>query len=70
MPAILDWLTQSYRLRESSNPLRITTGFLQGVAVSLLLITMASIFYKFTILMIISGTIFAFGIIGKKLSIN
>jgi uncharacterized membrane protein len=36
LPTAIDWLTQTWRLRESSNKLRLFTGFLIGVGVGLL----------------------------------
>ena len=34
IPAIVDWVTQKYRMRESNNPLRIVTGFLLGASLT------------------------------------
>lgn len=35
LPCVLDWVTQSWGLRESSNHVRLATGFLMGVGVLL-----------------------------------
>lgn len=42
VPATLDWMTQSCGLRESKNAIRITTGYLLGVAEGLALLLLAS----------------------------
>ncbi|MCS7116092.1 MAG: DUF2085 domain-containing protein [Nitrososphaerota archaeon] len=52
LPAILDWITQSWQIRESNNPLRLVTGFFKGLGISLL--SMISIPLSYKILLIIS----------------
>jgi uncharacterized membrane protein len=66
LPLTVDWVTQSWRLRESNNRLRFATGILLGIAVFLFLsidapYKMIIEFYLFTGLLIAVS-----GIIGKK----
>ena len=66
MPAGLDWLTQAYNLRESTNSIRGATGFLEGVAVALYAIATASLMFKFVTVLSIGSAILILGLIGKK----
>ena len=52
IPAIVDWVTQKYRMRESNNVLRLITGFLLGAAFPL-------IYYQREILFITNIIIFS-----------
>ncbi len=52
IPAIIDWTTQKYRLRESNNKLRVLTGFLLGAAFPLII-------YQKEILLLVDITIFS-----------
>lgn len=66
MPMALDWITQSWRIRESNNRLRFATGALMGIAVPLFLTINAPTkmrieFYLFTGLVILIT-----GLLGKK----
>jgi len=38
LPGIADWLSQSCKIRESTNPIRVGTGVLLGIAEALLLL--------------------------------
>jgi hypothetical protein len=38
-PAIIDWTTQTVGLRESTNPVRLGTGFLEGLGILFLSVT-------------------------------
>jgi uncharacterized membrane protein len=67
LPVIFDWVTQSWRLRESNNRLRFFTGFLEGVAVIFLYISALSLIQKFLIVILIGGTVLSIGRIGSKL---
>jgi uncharacterized membrane protein len=66
LPLTLDWMTQSWGLRESNNRLRFVTGVFLGIAVFMFLSIDAPYktireFYLF------SGLLIAvFGLIGKK----
>lgn len=62
-PAILDWLTQSYGLRSSSNRLRIATGFLEGVGVALLSLMVTPLVLKVVILACIGGGALCLGLL-------
>lgn len=50
IPALVDWLTQKFRKRESNNVLRILTGFLLGGSITFM-IHMREIFLFVNILM-------------------
>jgi len=52
LPAIIDWTTQKYRLRESNNGIRLITGFLLGAAFPLIM-------YQREILLIVNIIIFS-----------
>jgi uncharacterized membrane protein len=66
LPAGLDWLTQAYGVRESTNSIRGTTGFLEGVAVALFATAPASFTFKFVTILSIGSMILILGFIGKK----
>ena len=64
-PGIIDWLTQSWKLRNGRNDLRIITGFTNGSAIALLsfiplpfILKLKIIFYALTLVSIL-------GLIGK-----
>ena len=37
IPALVDWLTQKFRKRESNNSLRVITGFLLGASITFMI---------------------------------
>ena len=67
LPAGLDWLIQTYGLRESTNALRGTTGFLEGGAVALLSMATVSLEFKFAVILFVGGLILMLGLVGKRL---
>jgi uncharacterized membrane protein len=67
-PLTLDWMTQSWGLRESNNGLRLLTGFFLGSGVSLFSLVEATrnfklLFYLYAAMIIALG-----GTIGKRVS--
>jgi uncharacterized membrane protein len=62
LPGIADWLSQSCKLRESQNPVRLATGALLGVAEGLLLLLLLNGY--FVSFLVGAGVIggYAFGI--------
>jgi uncharacterized membrane protein len=59
IPCIVDWFTQSCKLRESRNPIRVCTGYLLGISEGLLLLTLVNgMFYSLFIALAISGAYF------------
>jgi len=42
LPVYVDWATQSVGIRESNNRLRVSTGFMAGCGMSLLLLLMGT----------------------------
>ena len=68
LPAGLDWISQAFGLRESSNFLRGVTGFLEGTAVALFSTATASLEFKFGVVIAIGGAISILGLIGKKIA--
>ena len=52
IPAIIDWVTQKYRIRESNTPLRLITGFLLGAAFPLM-------YYQREIILIVNIIVFS-----------
>ena len=65
MPFVFDWVTQSWRLRESNNLLRFMTGGLSGVGVSLLSSINLSYNAKFAVYVCSAAIIFSLGIFGR-----
>lgn len=63
MPAILDWVTQSWRIRVSNNKLRLITGFGEGVGISLLTLIAIPLFYKILIIISIAGLTIGIGML-------
>lgn len=60
MPAMVDWFTQSCKLRESKNSLRVGTGFLLGIIEGLLLLLLINgVIYMFLVGITIIG-VYAF----------
>jgi uncharacterized membrane protein len=56
MPAMVDWFTQSCKLRESKNSLRVCTGLLLGITEGLLLLLLINgVLYMFLVGMTIIG---------------
>jgi uncharacterized membrane protein len=68
LPAIVDWMTQNVGLRESNNPVRIVTGFLEGVGVLLLSLTDISSLAKLLIVSAISVGVVSVGVLMRRLS--
>jgi uncharacterized membrane protein len=68
LPAIFDWMTQNVGLRESNNPVRVVTGFLEGVGVLLLSLTDISSLAKLLIVSAISIGVVSVGVLMRRLS--
>ena len=66
VPAIWDWTTQSWRLRSSTNMIRIVTGFCEGVGIWLLTVVAMPFLYKFSMVLLITGSIVTLVIVGRK----
>jgi len=69
-PAIVDWVTQSWGLRNSSNKLRLLTGFMEGTGIALLSILSLPFTLKFMIVLYLVTGVFVFGSIGKWFTNN
>jgi len=67
-PSIVDWITQSCKLRESRNAIRICTGYLLGISEGLfLLMLVKGMFYPFLhALAILGAYIFSIYVIAWK----
>jgi len=67
-PVMFDWITQSCKLRESRNAIRVGTGFLLGVSWGLFFLLLArGMLHLFMFaLMILGGYIFAVYLIAQK----
>ena len=68
LPAIIDWTTQAVGFRESNNPLRVVTGFLEGAGVLLLSLTDISLFAKLLIVSTIGVGVISVGVLMRRLS--
>ena len=68
LPSTVDWLTQSCKLRESRNPIRVSTGYLLGISGGLfLLMLVKGMFYLFLQALAIFGAyIFSIYVIAWK----
>jgi uncharacterized membrane protein len=56
IPAMVDWTTQAWRLRVSTNRFRLITGFSEGVGISLLTIVAIPFAYKFLLVLLVAGS--------------
>ncbi|MBS7658797.1 MAG: DUF2085 domain-containing protein [Candidatus Bathyarchaeia archaeon] len=65
IPGIMDWLTQSWKLRKGRNDLRIITGFTNGSAIALLSFISVPSILKLEIILCILTLILTLGLIGK-----
>jgi uncharacterized membrane protein len=66
MPLILDWLTQSWGLRESNNIMRFITGAILGMGVSLYFASGFLPDLKALLFVSIAFTVSIIGLIGNK----
>ena len=69
-PAIVDWITQAWGLRESTNRLRLVTGFLEGVGAALLALLTIPLTYKITLLASIGASVLFIGRIANGWSVQ
>jgi len=67
-PAIIDWITQSCKLRESKNTIRVGTGYLLGIGLGLVFLLLAKgMLYLFLFALMILGVyILSIYIIARK----
>lgn len=70
LPTALDWLTQTWRLRESSNKLRLLTGFLEGIGVGLLSFINIDKVSKYILLISLSTSVMILGYSVKRVISN
>lgn len=66
LPAIFDWVTQTWNLRESNNKIRFFTGFLEAGGTVFLWLTPILLWGKIFILMIVLGIALNTGYLWKK----
>jgi len=56
MPSVIDWFTQSSKLRESRNSIRVGTGLLLGISAGLfMLLFINGMLFMFLISLVIMG---------------
>ena len=66
-PTILDWITQTWDWRESTNNLRLVTGFLLGISAALFSqILLPQIFRRLLYTSIVIG-VFSIGLLGRRI---
>ena len=70
MPTSIDWLTQTWRLRESSNRLRLFTGFLEGVGVGLVSFIDIDKVSKYLLLIGLSSSVVILGYLVRRFKGN
>lgn len=66
-PAIVDWVTQKWGIRESNNSLRVFTGFFEGLAAVLLYLSAAPLTQKILILLFVEALTLNIGFAGERL---
>jgi uncharacterized membrane protein len=66
LPAVIDWTTQTLRIRESRNPFRALTGFLLGYAVGFVLASLNFVYYLLVVILY-SGYTLGFGAIAPRI---
>ncbi len=66
LPAVIDWSTQTLRIRESRNPVRAITGFLLGYAVGFVLSSF-NLFYYLIVVILYSGYTLGFGALSPRI---
>ncbi|MFX1565307.1 MAG: DUF2085 domain-containing protein [Promethearchaeota archaeon] len=66
LPAVIDWSTQTLRIRESRNPVRALTGFLLGYAVGFVLSSFNLIYYLLVVILY-SGYTLGFGALSPRI---
>jgi len=64
-PSIVDWITQSWGLRDSSNRLRLLGGFMQGSGITLFSTLSLPFSLKLKTVLYVIAYVFAVGSIGK-----
>lgn len=70
LPAMVDWATQNMGFRQSSNNLRLTTGFLEGLGVGFFGLTEVPALVKYLILTTIGLAVLCVGVLGQRLLEN
>jgi len=68
IPLTLDWITQAWGWRESSNRLRLITGTILGLGIALLLSTEATLHTKAMLCLSLASGIASLGLIHKFFS--
>jgi uncharacterized membrane protein len=66
LPAVIDWTTQTLRIRESRNPVRALTGFLLGYAVGFVLSSLNLVYYLLVVILY-SGYTLGFGALAPRI---
>lgn len=66
VPAVIDWSTQTLRIRESRNPFRALTGFLLGYAVGFVLSSLNLVYYLLVVVLY-SGYTLGFGALAPRI---
>lgn len=66
LPAISDWVTQTVGFRESTNSIRLFTGFLEGVGILCLSVTDSSSLVNLLLVSAISGSVIIGGVLLRR----
>jgi uncharacterized membrane protein len=67
LPSIIDWVTQKLGFRHSSNDIRLSTGFLEGLGVASLNLLDITPFYRFLIVTVLSLSVLGLGYMGRTI---
>jgi uncharacterized membrane protein len=67
LPSIIDWVTQKLGFRHSSNDIRFSTGFLEGLGVASLNLLDIAPFFRFLIVAVLSLSILSLGYMGRSI---
>lgn len=65
LPSMIDWITQKLGFRQSTNDVRLTAGFLEGLGVASLNLLNITPFSRLLIVAILGFAVVSFGLLGR-----
>jgi uncharacterized membrane protein len=65
---MIDWITQKLGFRQSTNDIRLTTGFLEGLGVASLSLLDITVLSRFLIITILGFTVICLGLVGRTIT--
>jgi uncharacterized membrane protein len=67
LPSMVDWMTQKLGFRHSSNDVRFSTGFLEGLGVASLNLLDVTPFFRLLIVAVLSLSVLGLGYMGRTI---